>query len=397
LAIDFWYVCKVLTPIDWKEIDTVQFEGLDAVRNTTVPAYSFTKFRELPVEIRAKIWSLAARVDEPQIHAFVSMNNDKSLTIYPDIYNYILNGSSRILCESREWPARKWPLSSILHTCHQSRAVALNIYTCLAAKKTLEVRPSQEAYFNTLYGSFYMGYEPWNDFKILVDIIIKLNTTRPLRTDVQKDMERLRNIRNLIVDLNIFGAVPACVWAEFPKLEKLTIAFYGYGTISEKEPGGDERELVFKKPQSGKYRKRSDWVVTAATKTLKAAKRSVMAEWKLPTVEAVLRRVDADEYNVVDSDSEDEDLDQNISNEEAEEADEDDDSAWYQQAAAKMVHDVPKQEIKRLKHRHHPSLKASFYKGPEGKKMGDWLTDSETEGREELDDNREYLYTHEYW
>lgn len=66
-----------------------------------------------------------------------------------------------------------------------------------------------EIYFNTLCDSFYMGYKPWNEFKILVDILIQLNTTRTLRTNVRKEMKQLHNIRHLIVDLNIFGAVPA--------------------------------------------------------------------------------------------------------------------------------------------------------------------------------------------
>jgi hypothetical protein len=62
-----------------------------------------------------------------------------------------------------------------------------------------------------------------------------------------------------------------------------------------------------------------------------------------------------------------------------------------------VVHDVPKQEIKRLKHRHHPSRKVGLFEGLEGKKMEDCLTDSEAEGREDLEDNREYLCTHEDW
>jgi hypothetical protein len=51
-------------------------------------------------------------------------------------------------------------------------------------------------------------------------------------------MDHLRNLRNILVDLNIFGAVPGAIWTKFPKLETLSIVFYPYKEIQDAEPNG---------------------------------------------------------------------------------------------------------------------------------------------------------------
>lgn len=370
----------------------MQSDGISKVQTTTVPAYSFTKFNQLPVEIQLRIWCLTARMDEPQTHAIAPMTEEESESYYSESYAYCLRGSSRINCEANRWPKRRRRIPFVLHVCQRSRGVALKIYTHIAARYESGSWPQCEAYFNTLYDSFYMGYEPWNEFKILVDILIKFNTTRPLQTKVQKDMEQLRNIRRLIVDLNIFGAVPAKVWTEFPKLEKLTIAFYAFNTISDTEPRAYERNLVFTKAQRGsKYGKRAQWVVTSAKSALEAAKTDGKFEWKLPVIEALVRRVSNDE---VDDFVEEEWTDREVSDED--EADEDADATWYEQAAARMTHNVPKDEFKRLKHRHHPSRQVGCYTSAfSDKGWGDWITDSETEGADHFD--RRYISTDDDW
>jgi len=81
-----------------------------------------------------------------------------------------------------------------------------------------------------------MGCGAWTDFKILIDIVLKLNTTEPLRSKVARGMAQLENIRNLIVDLTTFGLAPANVWTGFPKLKKLTIALYAGSSIEACEP-----------------------------------------------------------------------------------------------------------------------------------------------------------------
>ena len=150
-----------------------------------------------------------------------------------------------------------------------------------------------EAYFNTPYDTFYIGGETWSEFKILIDLLVKLNTTRPLREPVQNDLRKLQNIRLLIVDLNIFGAAPLRLWAEFPKLEVLTIAFYPSSTIKDKE-------LRYRDPDNGPVRfitplrgtifgKRAGYIRKIALETLETLKNSEIPKWKIPTVEVVVR------------------------------------------------------------------------------------------------------------
>lgn len=119
-----------------------------------------------------------------------------------------------------------------------------------------------EAYFNTLYDYFYIGglrSETWTNFKILVDLFVKLNTTRPLQQRVQRDIMRLQNIRFLIVDFRVFISDPVRVWAKFPKLESIVIGITPYATIQNYEETSFElcRKFYFIRPRRGtKYAKR---------------------------------------------------------------------------------------------------------------------------------------------
>jgi hypothetical protein len=142
-----------------------QSKGIDEIRRTTVPAYSFLKFRKLPVEIQLRIWSLAACVHEPQIHAIGSMSNDETQGLLPDSYAYCIKSSSWIDCREIAWPPQRPPVPSTLHVCQQSRGEGLKIYTRLAVKYHSCSQPGRELYFNVLYDSFYIGDEPWEGIK----------------------------------------------------------------------------------------------------------------------------------------------------------------------------------------------------------------------------------------
>jgi hypothetical protein len=113
----------------------------------------------------------------------------------------------------------------------------------------------------------------------LFDLVTQLNTTRPLVPNVQKDVERLRNIRYLAVDLMVFDAAPAQIWIEFSKLETWTIDLYPFGVMKDIDHLENEDVFMpqnpeFVKPQRGTWHgKRADWVAGLATKSLEAAKR----------------------------------------------------------------------------------------------------------------------------
>ncbi|PVH76541.1 hypothetical protein DL98DRAFT_291302 [Cadophora sp. DSE1049] len=102
-------------------------------------------------------------------------------------------------------------------------------------------------------------------------------------------MDRFLQIRYMTVDFHIFAGVPASIWAEFPKLVKLTIGIYPYEVINDREAIPD-RDLGFVKPQKGsKYGKRADWVLTAASAALGAVGDD-RRHWKAPELEVLVRQ-----------------------------------------------------------------------------------------------------------
>ena len=143
-------------------------------------------------------------------------------------------GSSRILRRPQNRKQDPEPFPFILHVCRNSRAVAQSIFTILPSKKD-PWGPDFTHYYNVLYNSFYIGPYGWTAFKILIDILIRRNTTRPLLTAVQRDLWQLLNIRHLMVDLNTVGAVAASIWADFEKLATLKTIFYPFPVIKDVE------------------------------------------------------------------------------------------------------------------------------------------------------------------
>jgi hypothetical protein len=190
-------------------------------------------------------------------------------------------------------------------------------------------RKYREAYFNTLYDSFYICGRSWDDVKVLVDFAVKINCDRPLRPDVQRDLNGLLEIRNLIVDFNVFAEVPVQVWAEFRKLERLTISFSPWDYISDSGHDGteDDDELYLEAPKPDTILdKHAKWIIDAATKSFQNIEIDKTTTWKAPQLSAMVSRekVDPDDSeDEVDPDPEDD-------------SDYDDDN-WYEEAKEKMA------------------------------------------------------------
>jgi hypothetical protein len=79
----------------------------------------------------------------------------------------------------------------------------------------MEYALRQLKYSNTMYDYFYLGNDVWSEYKVLVDMMIRLNTTRELSRSVRLDLEAFQKKRLLIVDFVVFAGAPARVWAEF--------------------------------------------------------------------------------------------------------------------------------------------------------------------------------------
>jgi hypothetical protein len=86
---------------------------------------------------------------------------------------------------------------------------------------------------NTLYDQICMDLHDWSQLKALTDFVIQRNTTCQLGTCVSKDLDTLRRIRFLIVDLNLSYAASRRLCADFPQLEILTVPFYHSAEISD--------------------------------------------------------------------------------------------------------------------------------------------------------------------
>jgi hypothetical protein len=181
-------------------------------------------------------------------------------------------------------------------------------------------------------------------------------------------------------------------------LETLTIIFYAFSDIKD---GASLKKfclppVLIKLQRGTKHGRRADWLHHSALKSLAAARENQMLEWRVPKIEVLV-------WGIVDEHRENCDDFENYimeewTEEEVEDEDKDDsndDSTWYQQAARRMTHTVPKSLIGRLKRRHHPSrkrgLKSDFLLGeqnpdsPERKNrnmFGTYITDSEAEAGE---------------
>ncbi|PVH76540.1 hypothetical protein DL98DRAFT_574322 [Cadophora sp. DSE1049] len=238
----------------------------------TVPAYTFTKFPKLPLELRLLIWNLLCRTNEPSTFVLVNMRAGRNYWDYSD--DEVSKRSTRCIQPTMDKHQRalihgKSPIA--LRVCKKSRAEAKKVYALMLYrahyKESFEDRRydnqgrlyyddqpgDRMCYINVLYNQFYMGGSRWYTFKVLVDLIIKSNTIRALASAVEEQLQGLTQIRHLI-DINIFGAAPLTLWSNFD-LEILTIVFDPSSTISGEVDEDDPFESRFLSSDPREFRK----------------------------------------------------------------------------------------------------------------------------------------------
>jgi hypothetical protein len=113
-------------------------------------------------------------------------------------------------------------------------------------------------------------------------LFLKQHTTRSFEPAVQREIEQFGKIRNLIVNLNVFSGAPLTLWAEFPKLEQLTIASYPFDQVRKPETCLDydpdtaiEIEFLVSKAGS-KYAARAEWILQSAKASFESREATIV-------------------------------------------------------------------------------------------------------------------------
>ncbi|KAJ5050902.1 uncharacterized protein L3040_002770 [Drepanopeziza brunnea f. sp. 'multigermtubi'] len=286
-------------------------QDVDSVRTSHVPAYTFTKFPKLPVELQTSIWSFAARVDSPQTHRLSLIDSEGS--VYADDDNSCDEGQLQLV--------------------------------------------------NTLYDKFSICGHRWSDFKVLIDQVLHFNNPGKMINNFQRDIQGIQKIRFLAVDFNIFSAIPVLVWEQFSSLELLTIVTYPYCDIRELDYTEDsDHKLELIKPQKwSMYGRRADWILERARKAFQAAKQKGGFPKKIPKLEVRVRKIDDEDFDYLVQEEWTDDIEDYMQLHGINEYDHDQDdeqgldSVWFQQAKMRMHHVVARPEIEALEQLHYPA------------------------------------------
>lgn len=113
------------------------------------------------VNCQNRIWSLAALTNFEETYA---------KTFAPlERYRTHVQGSSPV--ELRDKSQRPSP-PKLLGVNRESRMITLGMFTRMRYTCDYGHRVAGCAYFNTLYDTFYVGGGVWDDFKVIIDLVI---------------------------------------------------------------------------------------------------------------------------------------------------------------------------------------------------------------------------------
>lgn len=179
-----------------------------------IPAYTFNKFLELPLELRRKIWSYGARHEDPKTHKLG--------------HPFVTNAFSSFVSMKKSYcPSQSPP--AILHVCKESRAGAQEMFSLLPYTVVREGSMVQKhGYFNVLYDNFHITSDEslWFESAILLFLFLRFGTRRPLYESMLHCIHSAQKLRIITVDFGIFQEVPVKYWFEFTCLETLAISIH---------------------------------------------------------------------------------------------------------------------------------------------------------------------------
>ncbi|PVH74907.1 hypothetical protein DL98DRAFT_575367 [Cadophora sp. DSE1049] len=395
------------TKIIGQFMNRVYIESAEEVRRRTVPAYAFTRFPNLPPELQLRIWSIASRTLESTIRTLISMKWEREKRHEDLPRRYKLKGSSRIRHDLRDSPVKS-TYPSVLRICRDSRAVGLSTFKLFK----LDVGC---AWIPVAYDLFYIGGDGWKKFKLLIDCLIRENTTRKQDPVVCEDLDKLLRIRHLIVDFNVFAAAPPTIWTHFTDLATLTVAFRPTLSIDQRpvqDAFGPPENPRFITPHiSNKYGIRASWILGAANRKLRTVLED-RPKWKIPHVDVTVRAPDnAGLKMAIQEPGMDQSLGSDAEGPDQIVVESEQEATWLEQATTRIAHIVSDAQIRKLKRRHHPSRYLDIWdmdfqaalQPHEGNNVSTrepdtYYTDSENEsGTKWIPDEVDLLSDHEDW
>ena len=189
----------------------------------------------------------------------------------------------------------------------------------------------------------------------------------------------------------MFGVLPVRIWAEFTRLEVLTIAFYPWLEIDNTEVLASvaSPEFIELRDRESRCGKRADLILKIASDSFDALQRD-MPQWNAPKIKVVARKTgefhdeleekfrksDEDPNSVAEGNLNDnrstrslpeEDNDDNGTDPAFEEDGDEDADYYLEELPNVMSHQAWKDELKNLKHTYHPSRKIE--------KRPSWMSD----------------------
>lgn len=138
-----------------------------------IPACTFTRFLELPVEIQGHIWSIVAADYTPRILNVVPT------TVAPkDVHMPVIDFASLIYCEvdNQAYDIRNAP--GMLAACSLSRSMTREAYSSFYTCQYISAPSSGDAAYkacrtkllNVSADTFYFGRSLWHNFTVLMDL-----------------------------------------------------------------------------------------------------------------------------------------------------------------------------------------------------------------------------------
>ncbi|CAG8982311.1 hypothetical protein HYALB_00005311 [Hymenoscyphus albidus] len=268
-------------------------QGIKKTRDATVPAYTFVKFLELPVELRHMIWVFGTGHRNPRerdleyTRAKLPFLNQSVVFPSPESDIFPLHYQGREQYASSPSPLRESP-PSLLHTCRESRAVAQKIFFALPCN-LLYGGFSSQLYFNSLFDNFYMEGTWASHDVILICLLAKFGSKKAPLPEMLHYINLAQAIRNMTVSIDIFVDIPIKYWAEFTSLRTLSIGIYH--ERSDTETPDDvmcfPHEFLNPIPESNDA-KRAEYVLRVTTKAFESyAKRN--PKFKSPKLDVVIQ------------------------------------------------------------------------------------------------------------